>query len=138
MRDSPNSPRQHLVIPQLRFFPAAGDQNLRAGMIKRHQHAPLPTMNPARVFLQIQFMIVNLFQGIKRHPAKRHNYLRIDQSDCAAQEAGAVADLARAGPAVRAGWFARIAQRGAGDEDFSARQTDRRKKALEVLSRLIS
>ena len=107
-------------------------------MIKGHQHAALPAMNPSRVFLQIQFMIVNLFQGIKRHPAQRNDHSGINERDGAVQKVRTVANLARAWPAVGAGWFTRIAQRGAGDEDFSARQTDRRKKAFEIPSRLIA
>ncbi len=61
LRDSPNRPRDNFIVFQLRFFLPAGDQNLRARMIKRHQHASVPAMNLSRVFLQIQFMIMNLF-----------------------------------------------------------------------------
>ena len=60
-----NRPRDNLIILQLRPFVAAGDQNLRTRMIKRHQQAAIPASNPARVILQVELMIVKQFQGIK-------------------------------------------------------------------------
>ena len=100
LRDSPNRPRDNFIVFQLRFFLPAGDQNLRARMIKRHQHASVPPMNLSRVFLQIQFMIMNLFQRIKRHPTQGDDYLWINQRDRAMQEVRAVANFARAWPAA--------------------------------------
>ena len=69
----PDRPRHHLVISQLRFFIAAGNQNLRARMIKRHQQSPIPETDLSRVFPQIHFMILNGFQRLKRDHPQRYN-----------------------------------------------------------------
>jgi len=67
---------------------------------------------------------VHLFQRIKRYAAQRHDHSWINERDRAAEEVRAVANFARAWPAIGAGWFTGIAQGGAGDEDFGPRQAD--------------
>src|SRR6266850_706678 len=70
--NSPHRSSHHLIVPQLRLFVPAGDQDLRAGMIKRHQHQALPATNPACVILQSELMIVKQFQRIKRNCPQRY------------------------------------------------------------------
>ena len=59
--NSLNCPAHHPVILQLGRLVSTGDQDLWAGMIKRHQQAIIPATNPARVILQGEVMIVKQF-----------------------------------------------------------------------------
>ena len=81
-------------------------------------------MNPSRVLFQIEFMIVNQFQRLKRNRSQGNDYPRIDQFNCAPQKTRTVSDFTCRGPAISARRRTRVAQRRAGNKDIFARQTD--------------
>src|SRR5260221_14228281 len=113
-----NRSRHNFIILQLRLFIPAGDQNLRAWMIKWHQQAAIPGTNPARVMLQVELMIVKQLQGIKRDRPQRHYDTGFYQFNSPPQKRRTVADLRSLWPAVRARVSAWIAERGAGNKDL--------------------
>ena len=47
-------------------------------MVNRHEQPSLPFMDLRRVLFQVQFMIVNAFERLKRDCAERHDNPRID------------------------------------------------------------
>ncbi len=83
-------------------------------------------------------MIVKRFQRIKRQRSQRHDHSRIYQRNRAPQEFGAVSQLGAGGSAVRPRRRARIAERGAGDEDVGTPEVDRSQEPFEVFARLIA
>ena len=83
-------------------------------------------MDFARGFAQIQFMIVNQFQRIKRDSTQGNNYPRIDQLDSSLQKIGTVSYFAGGGATIRARAGAWVTQGRAGDEYLRALEANRR------------
>ncbi|SRR5258708_5472250 len=84
--NSSNSSLHNLIIPQLRLFVAAGDQDLRTGMIKWHEQSAIPVTNPAPVILQIELMIVKQFQRLERNCPQGHYNVGLDQLNSSTQK----------------------------------------------------
>src|SRR5438034_2294714 len=83
-------------------------------------------------------MILKRFQRLKRDHSQRHNHCRIHKRDCATQKVRAVSQFRRGWPAVRPRSRARIAKRGAGNEDIGTLEIYRSQKSLEISARLIA
>src|SRR6266850_1685081 len=100
--NSPHHPRHHLIILQLSFFVPAGDQNLWAGMVKRHQQTAIPATNPACVILQSELMIVKQFQRLERNCPQRYYNGGLDQLNSPPQKPRTVSNFRGLWPAIRA------------------------------------
>ena len=72
-------------------------------------------------------------ERIERHGTKCHDQRGVNNLERAAQKLRTVSQLSLAGFPIGSGLRSRITQRGAGDEDVLATQTNRSEKAIEVL-----
>jgi hypothetical protein len=70
----------------LLLFISAGNQNLRARMIKGNQPSPIPLPHLCRIFFQAEVMIMNELERLKRYSSQRHNYSGLHQFDGAPEK----------------------------------------------------